>query len=95
MPALIAMKKFLWYIDFGGLTNPLMYDIIVVPNNKGDNTMKYRAYNETNWSERMGFYLATYFRTKREAVAHASAIGGDAKVERKVGSNWYPCEWTR
>ena len=57
--------------------------------------MNYRTYNETNWSERMGFYLATYFRTKREAVAHAIAIGGDAKVERKVGSNWYPCEWTR
>ena len=50
--------------------------------------MNYRAYNEMNWSERMGCYLATYFRTKKEAVAHANKIGGNAVVERKVGNVW-------
>lgn len=53
---------------------------------------KYRVYNETNWSNRAGF---TYFYTKKKAVAHAIAIGGNAKVEHKVGNSWYPCEWTR
>ena len=53
--------------------------------------MKYRAYNEQNYSKRMGYYLATYFRTKREAVAHAQKIGGNARVERKVGDTWIPC----
>ena len=53
--------------------------------------MKYRTYNEQNWSERMGCYLATYFRTKKEAVAHAEKIGGNAVVERKVVDIWVKC----
>lgn len=54
-------------------------------------TMKYRAYNEQNYSKRMGCYLATYFRTKKEAVAHAQKIGGNAKVERNVCGHWVEC----
>lgn len=50
--------------------------------------MKYRAYNEQNISERTGIIFATYFRTKKEAVAHAEKIGGNAKVERKIGDTW-------
>ena len=53
--------------------------------------MKYRVYNEQNWSERMGCYLATYFRTKREAIAYAEKIGGGAVVERKACTNWVAC----
>lgn len=50
--------------------------------------MKYRAYNEQNISERTGIIFATYFRTKKEAIAHAEKIGGNAKVERKIGNTW-------
>ena len=50
--------------------------------------MKYRVYNEVNWSERLGQYFPTYFRTKREAVAHAEKIGGNAVIEHKVGYTW-------
>lgn len=53
--------------------------------------MKYRAYNEQNYSERMGCYLAAYFRTKKEAVAHAQKIGGNAKVEKNVCGHWVEC----
>ena len=53
--------------------------------------MNYRAYNEKNYSERMGCYLATYFKTKKEAVAHAEKIGGNAVVERKVCTTWVKC----
>lgn len=51
--------------------------------------MKYRAYNEQNICERTGYIFATYFRTKREAVAHAQKIGGKAVVERKIGDKWF------
>ena len=50
--------------------------------------MNYRVHNEQNWSERMGQYFHTYFRTKREAVAHAEKIGGNAVIERKIGADW-------
>ena len=52
--------------------------------------MKYRVYNEQNYSKRMGTYLATYFRTKREAIAHAEKIG-NATIERKNGNVWIAC----
>lgn len=51
--------------------------------------MNYRAYNEKNICTRTGWIFATYFRTKREAVAHAEKIGGNAVVERKIGGSWY------
>lgn len=50
--------------------------------------MKYRVYNEKNWSELMGQYFPTYFYTKKEAVAHAEKIGGNAVIERKIGADW-------
>lgn len=53
--------------------------------------MKYKAYNEQNICKRTGITFATYFRTKREAVAHAQKIGGNARVERKVCDTWIPC----
>ena len=49
--------------------------------------MKYRVYNEQNYSERLGCYLPTYFRTKKEAIAHAEKIG-NATIERKICSEW-------
>lgn len=52
--------------------------------------MKYRVYNEQNYSERMGGYFYTYFRTKREAVVHAEKIG-NATIERKVCTTWVAC----
>jgi hypothetical protein len=53
--------------------------------------MKYRVFNEQNYSERLGYYLPTYFRTKREAIAHAEKIGGNAKIQRKVVDTWVDC----
>jgi hypothetical protein len=50
--------------------------------------MKYRAYNEKNYCPRLNHYFAAYFRTKKEAVAHAEKIGGNAVVERKIGTTW-------
>lgn len=50
--------------------------------------MNYRVYNEKNWSERAGTYFHTYFKTKREAMAHAEKIGGNVVVEKKVGTVW-------
>jgi hypothetical protein len=52
--------------------------------------MKYRVYNEQNYSKRIGCYFYTYFRTKREALAHAKKIG-NATVERKVCDSWVAC----
>ena len=54
---------------------------------KGEKIMKYRVYNEQNYSERLGCYLPTYFRTKKEAIAHAEKIG-NATIERKICSEW-------
>ena len=53
--------------------------------------MKYRAYNEMNIDKRTGYIFATYFRTKKEAKAHAEKIGGNAKVERKLVESWVAC----
>lgn len=50
--------------------------------------MKYRAYNEQNICKRTGTIFATYFRTKKEAVAYAEKIGGNAKIERQIGNVW-------
>ena len=52
--------------------------------------MRYRAYNEKNISVTTGWIFATYFKTKKEAMAHAEKIGGNAVVERKIGGEWYP-----
>ena len=52
--------------------------------------MEYRVYNEQNYSERMGGYFYTYFRTKKEAMAHAEKIG-NATIERKVCTTWVAC----
>ena len=48
--------------------------------------MNYRVYNEKNWSERMGTYFHTYFKTKREAWLTLKEIGGNA-VEKKGCNN--------
>ena len=54
--------------------------------------MKYRIHNDTNWSERMGCYFNTYFRTKKEAIAYAEKIGNNPVVERKVTcDSWVRC----
>lgn len=52
--------------------------------------MKYRVYNEQNYSERTGNYFATYFKTKKEAIAFAGQIG-NATVERKCANTWVKC----
>lgn len=52
--------------------------------------MKYRVCNEKNWSERMGAYFWTYFKTKREALAYAEEIG-NATIQRKVAYSWVAC----
>ena len=52
--------------------------------------MRYRVYNETNYSERLGYYFCAYFRTKKEAIAHAEKIG-NATIERKVVNTWVKC----
>jgi len=72
------------------LTNKSSCVIIKVQkrDNKEFKIMKYRVYNENNWSKLMGQYFPTYFYTKREAVAHAEKIGGNAVIERKIGADW-------
>ncbi len=52
--------------------------------------MKYRVYNENNWSARMGQYFPHYFKTKREAMAYAEKIG-NATIERKLVDIWVKC----
>lgn len=52
--------------------------------------MKYRVYNDNNWNARMGQYMATYFKTKREAKAYAEQTG-NATIERKVVDTWVQC----
>lgn len=39
-----------------------------------------------NIDKRDGHIYATYFRTKKEAVAHQAKFGG--WVERKIGDTW-------
>ncbi len=51
--------------------------------------MKFRTYNKTNISN--GHIFATYFRTKKEALDYAEKIGGNAIVEKKIGSSWFEC----
>jgi hypothetical protein len=53
--------------------------------------MNYRTYNEKNICKRTGIIFATYFRTKKEAVAYAKEIGGNAVVERKMVTTWVAC----
>lgn len=56
--------------------------------------MKFRAYNEKNISTgdiMTGHIFATYFRTKKEAIAYAKQIGGNAKVEKGIGGQWIEC----
>ena len=51
--------------------------------------MKYRVYNEKNYSERMGTYLAHYTKTKREAIEYGETVlGGNYTIEKKIASNW-------
>lgn len=52
--------------------------------------MKYKVFNENNYSERMNGYFATYFKTKAEAVAYAKEIG-NATIMRKCGCTWVEC----
>ena len=49
--------------------------------------MKYRVYNEKNYSATLNQYFPTYFRTKKEAVAYAEQIG-NATIERKCADTW-------
>lgn len=56
----------------------------------------YRVYNEQNWSEVCNHYLATYFRTKKEAVEFAKTLK-DAVLERRAGAScsWQPCSYEK
>lgn len=53
--------------------------------------MKYRVYTKTNISERTGNIFATYFRTKREAIAYAATLKEPATIERKIVTSWVAC----
>ena len=52
--------------------------------------LKFRVYNEKNYSEVLHQYLPTYFKTKREAIAYAEKIG-NATIEKRTANEWYPC----
>ena len=52
--------------------------------------MKYRVYNEKNYSATLNQYFPTYFRTKKEAVAYAEEIG-NATIQKKVAYSWVNC----
>lgn len=49
--------------------------------------MKWRVYNEKNYSETARMYFHTYFKTKKEALAYASTIENPI-VEKKLVSTW-------
>jgi hypothetical protein len=51
--------------------------------------MRYRVYNDTNISKNPDYIFATYFKTKKEAVVYSKQIGNNAKVEKKIGCQWY------
>ena len=53
--------------------------------------MKYRVHNENNISISPAFIFHRYFKTKKEAVAYAEQIGGNAIVERKLATSWVVC----
>lgn len=48
--------------------------------------MKWRSYNERNICKRTGITFATYFRTKREAIAYCQLHGG--VVEKRLVDTW-------
>ncbi len=48
--------------------------------------MSWRTYNERNICARTGIIFATYFRTKKEAVAYCEIYGG--VVEKKLVTSW-------
>ena len=50
--------------------------------------MKWRVYNEINICKRTGMKFPTYFRTKKEAMAHAEKIGGNVVIEKKLVTSW-------
>lgn len=53
--------------------------------------MKYRVYTEDNYSARLGCYLPTYFKTKKEAQAYAKTLTKPATIERKLVNSWVKC----
>lgn len=53
--------------------------------------MKYRVYTQKNICERTGIIFATYFKTKREAVAYANTLTDQAFIERKLVYSWVSC----
>jgi hypothetical protein len=57
---------------------------------KGEKIMKYRVYNQKNIDERTGITFATYFKTKREAIAFAATLE-NAIIERKLVTSWVAC----
>lgn len=50
--------------------------------------MRYRVYNQQNYSERLKQYFPTYFRTKKEALKYAMTLSGQVYIQRKVGTVW-------
>ena len=58
---------------------------------RGKQKMKYRVYTEDNYSARLGYYLPTYFKTKKEAQAYAKTLTKPAIIERKLVNSWVKC----
>lgn len=58
---------------------------------RGKQKMKYRVYTEDNYSARLGYYLPTYFKTKKEAQAYANTLTKPATIERKLVNTWVKC----
>ena len=46
---------------------------------------------EDNYSARLGYYLPTYFKTKKEAQAYAKTLTKPATIERKLVNSWVKC----
>lgn len=53
--------------------------------------MKYKVYNQKNYSERLDQYFPRYFYTKREALKYAITLSGQVHIQRKVGAIWVDC----
>ena len=63
----------------------------IITKGKGNTQMKYRVYTEDNYSARLGYYLPTYFKTKKEAQAYARTLTKSATIERKLVDRWVKC----
>lgn len=84
-------KKFLENVEKGAWQSSFSMLYYNYSKERGKQKMKYRVYTEDNYSARLGYYLPTYFKTKKEAQAYANTLTKPATIERKLVNTWVKC----